>query len=258
MKYSWPNIYNNINRQSRGHIKAYLTKQPIQSNSSPPFPFFFQKIRDFEKSTTLADRQQRTLFWPISCANTRRKRGKRAGSSASPSSPSVSTENFARESRAFSGIIYHIHATTNIHPLFRASSLFPREKERKRGGGGETFIRWRLVPRRFRNPRRESIFRDTREPLLQRPLAGNFWGIKSVNDDDDDDGRRNVKLETFHYSIRFENGSGIFRKKLGNLHYIEFEVYDKWFVESFINIGGSNFSDFHKRERKIKRLEISL
>lgn len=217
MKYSWPNIYNNINRQSRGHIKAYcIESQPIQSNSSPPFPFFFQKIRDFEKSTTLADRQQRTLFWPISCANTRRKRGKRAGSSASPSSPSVSTENFARESRAFSGIIYHIHATTNIHPLFRASSLFPREKERKRGGGGETFIRWRLVPRRFRNPRRESIFRDTREPLLQRPLAGNFWGIKSVNDDDDDDdGRRNVKLESRNF-IRFDSKTvaGYFAKNL--------------------------------------------
>lgn len=96
------------------------------------------------------------------------------------------------------------------------SSLFPREKERKRGGGGETFIRWRLVPRRFRNPRRESIFRDTREPLLQRPLAGNFWGIKSVNDDDDDDdGRRNVKLESRNF-IRFDSKTvpGYFAKNL--------------------------------------------
>lgn len=96
------------------------------------------------------------------------------------------------------------------------SSLFPREKERKRGGGGETFIRWRLVPRRFRNPRRESIFRDTREPLLQRPLAGNFWGIKSVNDDDDDDdGRRNVKLESRNF-IWFDSKTvpGYFAKNL--------------------------------------------
>lgn len=212
MKYSWPNIYNYINRQSRGHIKAYLTEQPIQSNSSPPFPFFFQKIRDFEKSTTLADRQQRTLFWPISCANTRRKRGKRAGSSASPSSPSVSTENFARESRAFSGIIYHIHATTNIHPLFSFSTRERKEKRRRRRD--VYTLTARSTP--FRNPRRESIFRDTREPLLQRPLAGNFWGIKSVNDDDDDDdGRRNVKLESRNF-IRFDSKTvpGYFAKNL--------------------------------------------
>lgn len=42
------------------------------------------------------------------------------------------------------------------------------------------------------------------------------------DDDDDDDGRRNVKLESRNFSL-FENGSGIFRKKLGNLHHVEFE-----------------------------------